>query len=47
MTNQKSKRARRLHTFLRYAWGDRVPSNRATLHLRPYDDYLINRRDAR
>ena len=48
MTNHENpSKSKRLRTFMRYAWGDQVAAHRALLQLRPYDDYLINRRDAR
>jgi hypothetical protein len=43
-SHENTQKTRRLRTFLRYAWGDQVAANRALLQLRPYDDYLINRR---
>jgi len=43
-TNQKPSTNRRFRTFLQYAWGDQVAAHRALLRIRPYDDYLINRR---
>jgi hypothetical protein len=43
--NRNQSRTHRIRTFMRYAWGDQVNANRALLQLRPYDDYLINRRD--
>ena len=45
--SQNASKGQRLRTFLRYAWGDQVAANRALLQLRPYDDYLINRRSGR
>ena len=44
-THQKPTKGQRFRSFLHYAWGDQVAANRAMLQLRPYDDYLINRRD--
>ena len=44
-SNQNPSKTQRIRTFLHYAWGDQVAANRALLRLRPYDDYLINRRD--
>jgi hypothetical protein len=46
-TNEKPNKNARLRTFMRYVWGDQVAAHRAMLQVRPYDDYLINRRDAR
>jgi hypothetical protein len=43
--NRNPSKHQRFRTFMRYAWGDQVAANRALLQLRPYDDYLINRRD--
>ena len=44
-THEKPTKPQRVRTFLRYAWGDQVAAHRALLEFRPYDDYLINRRD--
>ena len=46
-TTENTTKNKRFRTFLRYAWGDQVAANRALLQMRPYDDYLINRRDGR
>jgi hypothetical protein len=45
--NQNPGNNQRFRTFMRHAWSDQVAANRAMLRLRPYDDYLINRRDGR
>lgn len=44
--HEKPTRTSRLRTLMRYAWGDQVAAHRALLRVRPYDDYLINRRDS-
>lgn len=46
-TNKSTSKVSRLRTFVRYAWGDQVAAHRALLRYPPYDDYLLNRRDAR
>jgi hypothetical protein len=46
-SNENPTRTKRFRAFMRHAWGDQVAANRAMLQLRPYDDYLINRRNGR
>jgi hypothetical protein len=43
-TTEKTTKARRIRTFLRYAWGDQVAAHRALLRAPAYDDYLFNQR---
>lgn len=45
-THQLPSRNQRIRTFMRSVWGDQVAANRALLRLRPYDDYLMNRRNS-
>ena len=47
MTTHEFPTKNRFRTFMRYVWSDQVAANRALLQLRPYDDYLINRRNGR
>jgi hypothetical protein len=47
MTHHEKSAKSRFHTFMHYVWSDQVAANRALLRLRPYDDYLINRRNGR
>ena len=43
-TTEHTSKARKIRTFLRYAWGDQVAAHRALLRTPPYDDYLFNQR---
>jgi hypothetical protein len=47
MTNHQNTAKSRFRTFMHYVWSDQVAANRALLQLRPYDDYLMNRRNGR
>lgn len=46
-THDATTRTQRIRSFVRHAWSDQVAANRALMQLRPYDDYLINRRSGR
>ncbi|MGC4109933.1 MAG: hypothetical protein QM747_05815 [Nocardioides sp.] len=43
-SNQHTSKSTKFRTFMKYVWGDQVAANRALMQLRPYDDYLMNRR---
>ncbi|HET7432204.1 MAG TPA: hypothetical protein VFJ89_11920 [Nocardioides sp.] len=46
-SHETTTTTRKIRTFMRYVWGDQVAAHRAMLRVPPYDDYLLNRRDAR
>ena len=46
-TEKKPGKTQRVRTFLRYVWGDQLNASRALLHVEPYNDYLIDRRNGR